>query len=1165
MAAEFLLTFGAEGVLKKVSSLVNEQISLAWGFKGDLKKLGESLSLMQNMLNDAAEKPQALDRGKAVPILPLVEGWVKRLKGIADDADNVLDECNYEVLRRKVELQNHMKRKVLNFLSASNPIIFRLKMANRIKHINASLLDLKSEASFIGLTERRIDATPQGVWPDRDPTDSFFEPDEKVIGREDVVSKIVESLTNSTNQQINISVMVIVGMPGLGKTTLAKSVYHKPAIDTHFHKKIWVCVSNIFEVNTILSQMLESLKGHNAGMTNRDALLKSLQEELTGKRYVLILDDVWNEDSIKWESLRTCLSKLNSAPGSNIIITTRSANVASISETLTRCELDKLSNDECWSILKQRALFSDGNDPDRERIGKEIAKKCGGVPLVAKVLGGMMRTKNSTEEWLSIQASPIWELPEGNERIMSVLKLSFQNLKSSLLKQCFAYCSMFPEDFTIEREKLIQLWMAQGLLHPYPGQHMPQMEDIGNEYFNILCQNSLFQDATKDDDGIIEDCKMHDLVHDLAKEVSKCESLMQDLINVMEDHNTLEIRHVSRVSTSTLERMSKLSIARLRSLFMSDKVPSTVFLKLRVLRVLNLEMAYYIKELPDSIGKLKHLRYLDISYTDIKALPKSIGKLYNLQTLRMLTYLEKLPQEMKNLINLRHVYFDKEIEIPAGILGQLSNLRTLPYFSVGKEMGPGIGELGGLKQLKGQLTIKNLEHVKSEEEAKKAKLEEKRDVCELKFKWTRDDNNEEGSESSTSSSINEERVLDGLRPDTNLQRLQIKGFRGARFPSWVMCLNNLKKIKLYDCPNCEGVPALGQLPNLRHVQIKEMKNLKRVGADGPDSFPLVEHMSIRDCPSLESIRITQGIASLRELIIWDCNGLSSLLIGPDCCTSIQKLEVRRCPNLTALPTSIFPITQQMPSSLRELSITFCTGLSSLPLSGLLSLENLSLYGCSTLAPSISVPSGVLRRLTIWNCKELTSISVTSSSLLLEELYIQNCNNLQSIVPVDLQGFPCLRQLTIRDCGKLKYLPTGFHCLTRLKELFIGGFWEELHSFPEFQLPPHSQLERLDLTGWPKLKSLPQQIQHLTCLNTLYIEMFSGVEALPEWLGNLTSLEVLAIIYCENLKYLPTLQAMQRLTKLKTLGIRGCPLLKENCTKDTGPEWPKIAHIPFIRM
>ncbi|KAK9933143.1 hypothetical protein M0R45_020349 [Rubus argutus] len=211
-----------------------------------------------------------------------------------------------------------------------------------------------------------------------------------------------------------------------------------------------------------------------------------------------------------------------------------------------------------------------------------------------------MRTKNSTEEWLSIQKSKIWELPEENDRIMSVLKLSFHNLKSSLLKQCFAYCSMFKEDFEIERDKLIQLWMAQGLLHSSPGQ---QMEDIGNDCFNILCQNSLFQDATKDDDGIITECKMHDLVHDLAKEVSKCESLMREFNHVMEDNETHEIRHVSKVPTSTLERMSKLSVAGLRSLFLDDQIPNTISLKLRALRVLDFEYAD-IQELPNSIGKL---------------------------------------------------------------------------------------------------------------------------------------------------------------------------------------------------------------------------------------------------------------------------------------------------------------------------------------------------------------------------------------------------------------------------------------------------------------------------------------------------------------------------------------------------------------------------------
>ena len=128
----------------------------------------------------------------------------------------------------------------------------------------------------------------------------------------------------------------------------------------------------------------------------------------------------------------------------------------------------------------------------------------------------------------------------------------------------------------------------------------------------------------------------------------------------------------------------------------------------------------------------------------------------------------------------------------------------------------------------------------------------------------------------------------------------------------------------------------------------------------------------------------------------------------------------------------------------------------------------------------------------------------------------------------------------------------------LKRLEIGAFWEELDSFPDFQVP--SQLEELELCGWPKLKSLPQQIQHLTSLTSLAISLFDGVETLPEWFCNLTSLTLLEIRHCANLLYLPTVEAMQRLTKLLALVIHSCPQLKERCAKDSGPEWPKISRI-----
>ncbi|KAL6139838.1 hypothetical protein ACLB2K_058139 [Fragaria x ananassa] len=676
MAAEFVLTF-AEGILTKVSSLAAQELALAWGLKAELEKLGESVSSIQDFLRCAADQ-RPDDQGKEV------EKWVKKLKQVAEDADDILDDFNYELLRRKVELHSHMKRKVLNFLSASNPLWFRVKMAHKIKKINDSLAVLKSQAAFINLVAKKGDPRQR---PDRVQTVPFFEDGEKVVGREDAVTKIVTTLISSDNQQKNLSVMAIVGMAGLGKTTLAKSVYNEPAIDKHFPKRIWVCVSNTFEVDTILSLMVESLT-KKAGMKSRDALLQDLREEITGKRYVLVLDDVWNEEREKWEDLMSCLSKLNSNPGSCIIVTTRSTNVSTIAETLPRPELRKLSEEDCWSIIKQRALNLDENgfiDAELERIGKAIADKCGGVPLVAKVLGGLLRSKaRKVAEWLSIRDNRLWELPEGEDRIM-------------------------------------KLWMAQGLLQTSSVENHHEMELTGEVYFNILLNNSLFQEVIVG--GSITKYTMHDLVHDLAEKVSESERLTQELND--------DVRHVARSPPSTLENMSKVTAGRLRSLFSNDRVPKMIFSKFKAMRVLSLDTAN-IEELPNSFGKLKHLRYLDLSKTRIRALPKSIGKLYNLQTLRMQNCgLFKLPREMQNLINLRHLYVDQKIEFPAGMFRGLTNLRTLSCFNVGEEMGCRIEELGGLNQLKGMLTIRNLGNVRDEAEAKKAKLEEKKNVVEL--------------------------------------------------------------------------------------------------------------------------------------------------------------------------------------------------------------------------------------------------------------------------------------------------------------------------------------------------------------------------------------------------------------------------------------------------
>ncbi|CAL2267852.1 unnamed protein product [Prunus armeniaca] len=378
---EEVVTFGVQEIVKKVASLAEHEFRLLWGFQGEVTKLRELLSRIQDMLQDAE---QSQGRGKAV------ERWVKDLEDIAYDADDVLDDYGYELLRREVEVQDQMKKKMFNFFSHHNTIVFRWKMGRKIEKINASLVTLKNDAASIGLVGRNPNATSSHeIVVDRE-TVSIFKQDEKnIVGREKLVSKIVTTLINSRNTQENenLPVMAIVGMAGLGKTTLAKSVYHEDEIGRRFTEKIWICVSIPFEVKSILSKILEHFK--RAGMQDKDAIIKILQEDLKGKRYLLILDDVWNEDSEKWNDLMSCLLSIEDTQGSKIIVTTRSVRVAKIVHTLSSkwCDLEKLSDNQCWDILKDRAFPNESAptlNEEQEKIGRDIAKKCGGIPLVAK-------------------------------------------------------------------------------------------------------------------------------------------------------------------------------------------------------------------------------------------------------------------------------------------------------------------------------------------------------------------------------------------------------------------------------------------------------------------------------------------------------------------------------------------------------------------------------------------------------------------------------------------------------------------------------------------------------------------------------------------------------------------------------------------------------------
>ncbi|CAL2267851.1 unnamed protein product [Prunus armeniaca] len=900
-----VVTFGVQETLRKVASLAAQDLSLLWGFEGEVTKLRDSLSMAQAVLRDAE---QSKGRTEAVGM------WVEKLEEIAHEADDVLDEYRYELLRRKVEVQKQMKKNLSNFFSLHNPVAFRLKMAHKTKKVNAALENLNNKAAGIGLVARSSRFGPEtshrGVaLLDRETVSSFAQDEKYIVGREEVVSHIVTTLTNSSNYQENyLSVMPIVGMGGLGKTTLAKSIYHHREISRHFDKKIWICVSTPFKVKKILSGILEKLKPEKAGIRSKSTICENLQEDLKGKRYLLVLDDVWNDDPQKWDNLISCLLSVKDTQGSTIIVTTRSVTVASTVQTLPRCDLEKLSDQQCWLILKDRA-FPDGSAPldldeAQERIGRDIAKKCAGVPLVAKVLGSMMQFKE-IDGWRVIQESTIWDLPEEEKRISSVLKLSFDELTSPTLKQCFVYCSMFTKDFEIEKDDLIQLWMAQGLLHPSPNNSDLEMEDVGNQYFNILLENSFFQDVRMDYyyGTIIATCKIHDLVHDLAEDVSKSKT-----------KGSNEIRHVPQNSTIDLQEIPKGIVHKVRSMFLKCEVLDNILPRFKGLRVLKLEESD-VDVLPNSIGELKHLRYLDISATNVKKLPQSIGKLYNLQTLRMHELeLEEFPKELQNLINLRHIHFEDwhaDGRYPVG-MGRLKNLRSLSFFIVGKERGRGIKELGGLKHLKGELSISDLKHVRDGEEAKEAKLAEKTNIRRLELEWSTDEDR--------SRVINNDRdVLEGLKPHSALESLEIRNFSGETFPPWMMCGDLFSSLKRLTVENAKNLTewrteeaAVFSTTEKRVVfsRLEELllRNCDQLRSAPTDHFPCLQKLEIDSMNSGMPIAniISTQLTTLTRLTIKKIRGLVSLPEGMlKNNKNLAYLEIRDCPEFICIAADVY--------------------------------------------------------------------------------------------------------------------------------------------------------------------------------------------------------------------------------------------------------------------
>ncbi|KAG7950981.1 hypothetical protein I3843_13G143800 [Carya illinoinensis] len=1125
---------------------------------GLLKKL-EIVLLLANAVLEDAEEMQFTK--------PTVKKWLHELKDAVYDAEDILDEIHTEVLRCKLddEFRTFASKVRKTFSTSLNPFVREIEP--KINDVVETLDHLVKRKDAIGLKEG-VGVKSSG----RSSTTSLVK-ESDIFGRTDDKEAIINLLLSDNVSGNELCVIAIVGMGGLGKTTLAQLVYNDDKMEKHFDLKAWVCVSDDFDVLKMTKTMLEKfgLSADSTDGKSLDWLQVTLQQKLTGKKFLLVLDDVWNENYSEWEAFSNPFRF--GVEGSRVIVTTREKHVASIMRSTEIHDLKTLQEGYCWSIFSKHAFCSGNSDahPELEVIGRQIVKRCEGLPLAVKTIGALLWSELDVSEWNKIMRSEIWDLR--NDHVIPALRLSYKYLPLHL-KRCFAYCSIFPKDYHFKKEDVILLWMAEGLL---PQVKDKTMEQIGDDYFVDLVSRSLFEQGQSSIGyeelrfGMHEEMRfgMHDLINDLARFVSGQFTFR------LEGENSLDIvnktRHVSffnKLGGNSEKLRALYEAKRLRTflpIYDNNPLPVKELVHyllptLSCLRVFRPFDCRNLIELPDSVGKIKSLRYLDLSGTSIKKIPDSICKLCNLQTLKLwcCENLTVLPRDTHKLINLRHLDFSgtpiKEMPVQ---LGRLRCLQTLTKFIVGKQSGVGIEELGRLANLAGRLSIRDLQNVVSPIDDLVASMNDKKYLEELELLWNDEDNISESQMA----------VLDNLKPHANLKSLSIIGYGGKSFPDWIghHSFSNIVSLHLIDCKYCSDLPPLGQLPSLQSLSIVQFDGIDEVGRDfygncssSKKPFGALKFLYFRDLPKLEkwfdfgAENEGGAFTHLEELEIVNCPKLTGELpIHP---SSLSRLVIAECPLLvTSLPSTATLrqlklrdcnefLFMEFPMRLQELTIGGFDALESIPerLMDFNSscLEKLKISGCHSLT-SLSSGGGLpstLKILKIIDCSKL-ELPMHWNYSSLEELRLENtCDSLQSI---SFNLFPNLKSIELNGCRNLVSVD-----LPQQLELDLVALSSvEINNCPNFVSFPNGGLRAPKLLNFQvvncqSLTSLPDKMRILCpSLSRLYIKNCPEIDSFPE--GGLPSkLGCISIKDCDKLVTNRRGWGLQNLPSIETLTIEG---------------------------
>ncbi|XP_057478393.1 disease resistance protein RPM1-like [Actinidia eriantha] len=863
------------GLLSKLAPFLQEEVNLMTGVREEIESIRGEFERMTAFLK-VADAMEETDPGLAV--------WVKQVREAAYDTADALD-------MHMLRLGHHHGNGVRGFLRKVSRYIKNIKarrqIASEVKRIKSSLINIfEGHQRYSEIYCRQEQGSrPTMAWYDSR-GDALLLEEAELVGIEKPKEELTQLLLMGDRR---LRVISIAGMAGLGKTTLTKKVYDDAKVKKHFQNHAWITVSESFKIENLLQSMIKQLfeeikQPIPQGVEHMDTnSLKGITNTfLQQKRYVLVLDDVW--DIQAWQYIRYAFPNGNC--GSRVILTTRNIDLASFSSGEYHGKvynLTPLAPEDAWTLFCRKTFQGNSCPTNLEGLSEDILRRCNGLPLAIVAISGLLSTKEkSVEEWERISRSLGVEL-QGNENLTSmskILSLSFFDLPWNL-KLCFLYLSVFPEDYSIYHWRLIRLWVAEGFVEAKNGM---TIEEVAQSYLNELVNRSLIQVAERRTNGRIKAYRIHDLWHEII--VSK--SREQNIVTVANEHGIIWPNKVALLGDG-----------------------------LRLLSLLDLE-GTQLETFPEDVVKLCHLRHLSFKRTNLKVIPKSIGNLQNLETLDLKqTHVTELPDEILKLQRLRHLLLyryhpqldEDSTQVPTGFkapmgIGSLSSLEKLCSIEANHDNNNGLvlREVGKLTQLR-RVRILNLR--REDGKVLCSSLEKLKNLRSLHVR-----------------AIQEDEIIDLESLSTPPQPLRTLHLAGhlQRLPQWIPSAFNLVRVCLWfsTLRDVDPLRSLQDLPNLGCLEIVDAY----VGEElcfKAGAFQNLVTLHLCGLKELKLVRVeASSMHRLNSLILTDCESMEVLDTSLEDLPNLEKIKFKCMPDsFTSRLLILEPRRRSEPHTVRE--------------------------------------------------------------------------------------------------------------------------------------------------------------------------------------------------------------------------------------------------------